>query len=50
VIDPPNENDEELVWTVYEGEDEPEPYRDQQGRLLPCCEFMFDRWGWQKRR
>lgn len=24
-----------------------EPYRDKLGRRLPCCEYSFDRSGWQ---
>jgi hypothetical protein len=48
IIDPPDANGVELVWTDYGGV-EPEQHRDGRGRLLPCCEFEFDRWGWRQR-
>ncbi len=38
----------ELIWTDY-GDVEPEQYRDDRGRLLPCCDFMFCRWGFRRR-
>ena len=47
VIDPPDVNGVQLVWTNYDGT-EPEQYRDDRGRLLPCCEFEFNQWGWRK--
>ena len=40
-------NGVELVWTDY-GDVEPEQRRDKRGRLLPCCEYDFYRWGWPR--
>ena len=48
IIDPPDANGVQLVWTDYGGI-EPEQYRDERGRLLPCCDYDFYRWGWRHR-
>ena len=48
IMDPPDANGIELIWTDY-GDVEPEQHRDDRGRLLPCCDFEFYRWGQRKR-
>jgi hypothetical protein len=47
VFDPPNALGEQLIWVDY-GDLEPEQYRDEKGRLLPCCDFLYFRWGYSR--
>ena len=47
IADPPNADGDELIWEDF-GDIEPEQHRDAKGRLLPCCEYSYKRWGWPK--
>ena len=45
----PREDGSIPVWYDF-GDVVPEQRRDERGRLLPCIEYEFCRWGWPRRR
>jgi hypothetical protein len=47
IVEPPNDDGDVFIWTDFGGI-EPAQHQDERGRLLPCIDFTFDRWGWPK--
>ncbi|MDR3532069.1 MAG: hypothetical protein P4L90_16155, partial [Rhodopila sp.] len=47
VFGDPREDGSIPVWVDFGGV-VPEQYRDERGRLLPCIEYEFCKWGWPR--